>query len=294
MDQSGFELETFIDAISVSDKIGKEVVLNVATTVQNNKTFYTDSNGLEEQKRVLDYRPTWPLVQFEPASGNYYPVNSHISILDVNTKQRVSLLVDRSQGGSVIRDGNLEIMIQRRTTMDDSRGVGEPLDENGITQKVRHFLVIGDGNRAVQKANDQRIIVSWAQSTATFAKHPAPKPTFTVPDTVKIYLRPFSDDSYLLRLMNFDISKSVCILLLQTMVNVPAGWTITEYALGFNQLLSDMKAKKYTWREEKYELYTGETPNPTRLGFHLQGNIADGTVDLKPFEIRTFKLTRTV
>ena len=210
VDQNGFEMETLISPINISDRIGKEIVLNLATTLQNNKTFYTDSNGLEEQKRVVDYRPTWPLVQFEPASGNYYPVNSHISIIDVNTKQRVSVLVDRSQGGTVLRDGSLEIMIQRRTTMDDSRGVGEPLDENGISQKVRHFVVIGDGNRAVQKANDQRIITCWANTaSATFAKHPAPKPALPVQDTVKLYLRPFADDSYLLRLMNFDTSKSV-------------------------------------------------------------------------------------
>lgn len=47
VDQSGFELETFIDTISISDKIGKEMVLNIATNLQNNKTFFTDSNGLE-------------------------------------------------------------------------------------------------------------------------------------------------------------------------------------------------------------------------------------------------------
>jgi hypothetical protein len=54
-----------------------------------------------------------------------------------------------------------------------------------------------------------------------------------------------------------------------------------------------MKSKKYTWREEKYELFTGETPQ-TRLGFHLQADLNEGSVDLKPFQIRTFKLTRTV
>lgn len=28
----------------------------------NNQTFWTDSNGLEMQKRILNYRPTWDLV----------------------------------------------------------------------------------------------------------------------------------------------------------------------------------------------------------------------------------------
>jgi hypothetical protein len=218
VETNGFEIETLIGSINVADKIGKEIILSFATTIQNNKTFYTDSNGLEEQKRVIDYRPTWSLVQNEPASGNYYPVNSHISINDSTSKQRFSLLVDRSQGGSVIRDGNVEIMIQRRTTMDDSRGVNEPLDEPGdgagITQKVRHYAVLGDNNRAVQKANDQRIVVSWATTASTtFAKNPSPKPAFTVRDSVKIYMRPFSDNTYLLRLMNFDTTKSVILLL---------------------------------------------------------------------------------
>ena len=48
----------------------------------NKKTFYTDSNGLEMQKRVIDFRPTWDLVTNEHVSGNYYPVNSAIAIRD--------------------------------------------------------------------------------------------------------------------------------------------------------------------------------------------------------------------
>lgn len=74
--------------------------------------------------------------------------------------------------------------------------------------------------------------------------------------------------------------------------SIPAGWTVTEYALGFNQLLEEMKSKKYTWREEKYGLFTDETPK-TRLGFHLSSDLKDGSVDLKPFQIRTFKLTHS-
>ncbi len=38
---------------------------------------------------------------------------------------------DRAQGGSSINEGELELMIHRRTRLDDSRGVGEPLNEKG-------------------------------------------------------------------------------------------------------------------------------------------------------------------
>jgi len=33
----------------------------VTSNIMNNKTFFTDSNGLELQKRILNYRPTWDL-----------------------------------------------------------------------------------------------------------------------------------------------------------------------------------------------------------------------------------------
>ena len=44
-------METYVDSIPVDDKIGKEVTLNFATNILNNQIFFTDSNGLEEQKR---------------------------------------------------------------------------------------------------------------------------------------------------------------------------------------------------------------------------------------------------
>lgn len=81
--------------------------MNFVTDKNNNKTFYTDSNGLEEQTRIIDYRPTWPLVVNEPVAGNYYPVNSHIGFVDVNTNSKLTILTDRSQGGSVIRNGEI-------------------------------------------------------------------------------------------------------------------------------------------------------------------------------------------
>jgi hypothetical protein len=66
---------------------GYEVVANFhVANFDNNQTFYTDSNGLEMQKRILNYRPTWDLVNtnykdsLENVTANFYPINSIISM----------------------------------------------------------------------------------------------------------------------------------------------------------------------------------------------------------------------
>jgi lysosomal alpha-mannosidase len=55
----------------------------------NNNTFYTDSNGLEMQKRILNYRPTWDIQQNyndsnENITANYYPIQQAISMKTVD------------------------------------------------------------------------------------------------------------------------------------------------------------------------------------------------------------------
>jgi hypothetical protein len=67
----------------IPDGEGKEVTVNwISLDIDNADTFYTDSNGLEMQKRVMNYRPTWDLVTEEYVAGNYYPINSAIAIVD--------------------------------------------------------------------------------------------------------------------------------------------------------------------------------------------------------------------
>jgi Glycosyl hydrolases family 38 C-terminal domain len=95
----------------------------------NNQTFYTDSNGLEMQKRILNYRESYDFLSFEQVSGNYYPINSAIAIVDESQNLQFTVLNDRSQGGSVLKPGRIELMQNRRLLFDDGRGVGEPLNE---------------------------------------------------------------------------------------------------------------------------------------------------------------------
>lgn len=41
-----------VGPIPVDDGLGKEVVTHITTTLETNKTFYTDSNGRDFIKRV--------------------------------------------------------------------------------------------------------------------------------------------------------------------------------------------------------------------------------------------------
>jgi len=56
-------------------------------------------------KRIVDYRPTWDLNVSEPVSGNYYPVSNKLSLVDVKQGKTMTVIPDRAQGGTVIRNG---------------------------------------------------------------------------------------------------------------------------------------------------------------------------------------------
>ena len=81
-------------------------------------------------------------------AGNYYPVNSLMSLDDGH--KEMSIVTDVSMGGSSMRDGELEIMPHRRCQKDDSRGVQEPLNETMCGCNVRRHatlrLVTSAGN----------------------------------------------------------------------------------------------------------------------------------------------------
>jgi len=76
-DQPFLEFEYTIGPIGISDGLGKEVITRYATQgFPTGQTWYTDSQGLEMQKRRHNYRPTWPYKATEPVAGNYYPMNA--------------------------------------------------------------------------------------------------------------------------------------------------------------------------------------------------------------------------
>ncbi|KAK2974187.1 hypothetical protein RJ640_021478 [Escallonia rubra] len=105
------EVEFTVGPIPIDDGVGKEIITQIKTTMKSNRTFYTDSNGRDFLERIRDYRADWDLEVNQPVAGNYYPVNLGIYMKDNSTE--LSILVDRSVGGSSIADGQLELMLHR-------------------------------------------------------------------------------------------------------------------------------------------------------------------------------------
>ena len=123
---------------------GNEVVVQWHLDgLKNQQTFYTDSNGLEMQKRVLNQRKAFKVTDYysqQNVTSNYYPITSAISIRDPKTGVAMTVMNDKTQGGSSLREGTIELMQNRITPADDNKGQDDRLiekDQYGNTIRVR-------------------------------------------------------------------------------------------------------------------------------------------------------------
>jgi len=170
------EIEYQIGPIPIGDGRGKEVVTRYNTMVDNRDgVFYTDSNGREFVRRKRNHRPTWELTVYEPTAGNYYPINTAIYVdeaggaqEDLDCERRTpsafAVVTDRTQGGGSILEKTVELMVHRRTLADDSRGVGEPINETidgiepyppfGNMKRVGEGLIIRGKHRILVENNN--------------------------------------------------------------------------------------------------------------------------------------------
>lgn len=110
-DERHVEFEWLCGGIPIADGVGKEIVTRFQTDLRTAGTFFTDSNGREMLRRQRNVRDTWNVTIVEPAAGNYYPVTARIAIEDES--RRLAVLNDRSQGGSSLVDGAIDIMVFR-------------------------------------------------------------------------------------------------------------------------------------------------------------------------------------
>ena len=165
-DDNLVEVGWIVGPIPVDDGIGKEVIVRYlsklpfennicskcrfCTDISNQGQFFTDSNGRQMMERRLNYRPSFEINMTEPTAQNYYPVNAKIIIKD--STSQMGVLTDRSQGGSSLQDGCMELMVHRRLLDDDAFGVGEALNEfaygDGLVAAGKHVLLLNNDEQS--------------------------------------------------------------------------------------------------------------------------------------------------
>lgn len=309
------EVEYTIGPIPVNDARGKEVVARFSTPIQSAGTFFTDSNGREFLKRKRNSRPTWDLNVFEPVAGNYYPVNAAIYLED--KENALAVVTDRTQGGTSLVDGTVELMVQRRTLADDGRGVSEALNEtldgmtpyppygtaqrlgDGIVIKGTHRIMIGGDKGGARLARsmmdaalvDPLVFVGSApshQSTPSYLSgfsglQNALPPNVMLVTLARLYDTAPKKTTFLVRLGHQyavgedDVQSKPADIDLDKLFNGYKVVAVMEKTLTGNQDYTEWLKRRLNW--------TGTARGP-------KGSLIDGTfVHLEPMDIRTFEVT---
>ncbi|XVE67609.1 hypothetical protein DITRI_Ditri09bG0001600 [Diplodiscus trichospermus] len=301
------EVEFNIGPIPVDDGVGKEITTQITTTMKTNRTFYTDSNGRDFIKRIRDFRNDWDLQVNQPVAGNYYPINLGIYLQDNSTE--LSVLVDRSVGGSSLADGQIELMLHRRLLHDDARGVGEVLNETvcvpegceGLTIQGKIYLRIdhiGEGakwRRTVGQEIYSPLLLAFSEQDGNdwMSSHVPTfsgiDPSYSLPDNIAIItLQELENGKVLLRLAHLyeagedkDYSVMASVELKKLFPTKKIN-KVTEMSLSANQERGEMEKKRLAWKiegstEEEPKVVRGKPLDPAKL-----------VVELAPMEIRTF------
>lgn len=312
-DDEFVEIEFLVGPIPFDHNIGKDIVSIYKTDLNNNGTFYTDANGRQMMKRVRNYQPTYEYWNSEPVAGNYYPINSRILLNDLNQGLQLVILTDRSQGGSCLEDGSVEIMVHRRCLQDDGFGVAEALNEtdsdyNGLRIIGKHYISVADIQKST-KLHRKKGLRLYMSPLITFAEI----------DNIQLYRNQYRTIwSYL----KADLPENIHLLSLE-MLN-QTNWLVRlEYFYQNNEIFSQLsqtvkvdirklfpdksliavsertltaveelnKAKRLQWRGEDLNVDDDYDENSNNEDDDDNRILQDFVVTLKPMQIRTLIVT---
>ena len=148
--------ESIFDPIPRKTDKGFNYLLVLDSNINNiNKEYnqpqiFTDSQGINMMQRIKDTRPNYKYELTEKVSSNFYPITAVASLYDIdNKKNKISIYSDRAQSAGVVNKGQIQLICQRFSTVDDWKGVGEGLYENSSMNRffpVKHLISFENKN----------------------------------------------------------------------------------------------------------------------------------------------------
>jgi len=293
--------------------VGKEVIVRyTVATLNNSGVFYTDSNGREYQRRVRNTRPSFNITLSEPVSSNYYPVVSSVVVSDAERHVSLCVLVDRSNGGSSLSDGEVELMLHRRLV--NKALAGEALDETqfgrGLLIRGTHSLTLGDDRQSMTDARllQNRLYAPVSASyapltrsvseyitshltTASYCNHSLPPHV----ELISLYWQP--EGSVIVRLAHsFGTTETHSPYAQPVTVDLSTLFTqpiaaLTELTLTANRNRADMERERKSW-QGRVDADRGVADVRHVVDRSMSGLWADGrNVTIAPMEVRTFNVT---
>lgn len=305
--------------------------------------FWTDSNGIKYMRRIKDFRETWRYNITEQVASNFYPVNSLISIrertgenknykYDVSkhmfeglTEQDRTITIhsDRTQSGGVMEKGQIMLIHNRYTNLDDWKGLEEPLYEVDSFKgffKITNYLIFNSGEKE-QNSNDlffvdELVNKKWIIfEEKTLPNHSETKEEIEVKKTYSIN---FDDEDnlnihfkneYLMMVTNNDEEENTSLLnkLISQTKDIVLNFHIIDDKRAFIQLfnkcddlfnLDGCKTGKYKFNSiegldyilEEFSFRGTELKN-SKKAENANKTLKDNLKNLKPMDMKLFKIT---
>lgn len=213
-----FNTKTHLDdAISMTNEVDLnrvakiqdlEFYMRLKTSIKNGEEFFSDQNGFQ-------WMPRRKAKSLE-VEGNYFPITTSAFLHD--DKTRLTLITTHAQGAASMREGELEVMIDRRIRWDDNRGMGEGIVDN-IRMQHNFFLTIE--SMSVKESNNNYQLPSLLVQHLTNAlNYPA-----------NVFTTNHDDLSKELKLFNYEFPCDHHLVNLRTLTDDKHNWLPSKSVL---------------------------------------------------------------
>lgn len=149
--------------VDIRGEYNRELAMRISSDINSQNRFYTDLNGYQIQPRLT--------MSKLPLQANVYPMTTMAYIQDVGV--RLTLHSAQSLGVASLKNGQLEVIMDRRLMQDDNRGLGQGVQDNKITANVFRLLL---ERRHGTDVNEEKASVSFpsllSHMTSSFLNHP--------------------------------------------------------------------------------------------------------------------------